>query len=132
MARTNHDNPARPARHPWRACVWAARRLGPRFSRAWEVTRRGLGDFFHAFIAWPPLGAIMAVTLLSQVAYAIITPTLPLYLSSARFHTPIKAIGLIFAAYAVTETLFKAVGGALGPHPCANFAAYHISPSRAG
>jgi MFS family permease len=53
-------------------------------------------------------------TLLAQTAYAIITPTLPLFLRSGRLDTPVLAIGLIFAAYAITETLFKAPAGAAG------------------
>jgi MFS family permease len=73
-----------------------------------------LARLCHALAAWPPLGVVMIVTLLAQVAYAIITPTLPLYLNSPRLGAPIMAVGLVFAVYAVTETFFKAIGGALG------------------
>ncbi len=66
------------------------------------------------FRHWPPLVLLLAGTLLAQMAYAIITPTLPLFLRSGRLDTPISAIGLIFAAYAITETLFKAPAGAAG------------------
>jgi len=57
---------------------------------------------------------VLATTLLAQMAYAMITPTLPLFLRSGRVTAPVIAIGLIFAAYAVTETLFKAPAGAAG------------------
>lgn len=72
---------------------------------------RTYGIVFHH---WPPLVLLLAATLLAQTAYAIITPTLPLFLRSNRLDTPVLAIGLIFAAYAVAETLFKAPAGAAG------------------
>jgi MFS family permease len=66
------------------------------------------------FCHWPPLVLLLAATLLAEMAYAIITPTLPLFLRTGRLHTPVSAIGLIFAAYAITEALFKAPAGAVG------------------
>jgi DHA1 family multidrug resistance protein-like MFS transporter len=80
--------------------------------------KRSLGAFLQSHLVvfrhWPPLSLLLVGTLLAQMAYAIITPTLPLFLRSGRLHTPIAAIGLIFAAYAIAETLFKAPAGAAG------------------
>ena len=66
------------------------------------------------FRDWPPLILLLVATLLAEMAYAIITPTLPLFLRSGHLSTPVSAIGLIFAAYAITEALFKAPAGAVG------------------
>ncbi|HEY3398064.1 MAG TPA: MFS transporter [Armatimonadota bacterium] len=76
--------------------------------------RRSLAEYSVVFRHWPPLALIVVATLLTQSAYAMITPTLPLYLRTARLGTPLLAIGFIFAAYAIAETLFKAPGGAVG------------------
>ena len=75
--------------------------------------RQLLGVYATIFLHWPPLVLVLLATLLAQTAYSMITPTLPLFLSGA-LRTPVFAIGLVFAAYAVTETLFKAPGGAFG------------------
>lgn len=78
------------------------------------LTARFLATLRRLFIHWPPLALLLVATLLAQMAYAMITPTLPLFLRSGRVTAPVIAIGFIFAAYAVTETLFKAPAGAAG------------------
>ena len=80
--------------------------------------KRSLLSVVHTYGAvfrhWPTLALLLGGTLLAQMAYAMITPTLPLFLRSGRLHTPVTDIGLIFAAYAIAETLFKAPAGAAG------------------
>ncbi len=78
------------------------------------LTGRFLATLRRLFRHWPPLVLVLAATLLAQMAYAMITPTLPLFLRSGRVTAPVIAIGFIFAAYAVTEALFKAPAGAAG------------------
>lgn len=79
---------------------------------------RVLNMYSAVFGHWPPFLLVLVTTLLAQMAYSMITPTLPLYLryGPGPFKTPVPviAIGFIFFAYAVTETLFKAPGGVLG------------------
>ena len=64
------------------------------------------------FRQWPALGLIMLTVFLAELAYAIIVPTLPLHLKN-ELSAPVVGIGLVFAAFALVETLFKTPAGAV-------------------
>jgi MFS family permease len=61
----------------------------------------------------PVLLRLAVLALLAELGYAIIVPTLPLYLSEA-LRAPVSLIGWVVGAFAVVETLCKAPFGALG------------------
>ena len=67
------------------------------------------------FRQWPALRLIMLTVFLAELAYAIIIPTLPLHLKN-QIHAPVLAIGIVFATFALVETLFKTPAGAMSDH----------------
>ncbi len=67
------------------------------------------------FRQWPALRLIMLTVFLAELAYAIIIPTLPLHLKN-EIGAPVLAIGIVFAAFALVETLFKTPAGAMSDH----------------
>ncbi len=67
------------------------------------------------FRQWPALRLIMLTVFLAELAYAIIIPTLPLHLKN-QIHAPVMAIGIVFATFALVETLFKTPAGAMSDH----------------
>ncbi len=69
-------------------------------------------SYGSVFRQWPALGLIMLTVFLAELAYAIILPTLPLHLKN-ELSAPVVGIGLIFAAFALVETLFKTPAGAV-------------------
>jgi len=62
--------------------------------------------YVNVFRRYPLLLAVGIVSLLATLGFAVIIPTLPLYLSEDLGISP-GIIGLIFGAYAASETIFK-------------------------
>lgn len=75
--------------------------------------------FPQAYVAifrrYPTLGLIGVVSFLATAGWAVIIPTLPLYLA-VELNIPPGMIGFIFGAYAVSETLAKTPLGVIGDH----------------
>lgn len=65
------------------------------------------------FLRHPGLLRLALLALLAELGYAIIVPTLPLYLSEA-LRAPDRLIGWIVTAFAVAETVLQGPFGALG------------------
>lgn len=74
-------------------------------SRLWQ-------SYGSIFRQWPTLGLVMVTVFLAELAYAIIIPTLPLHLKN-EMNAPVVGIGLVFATFALVETLFKTPAGAV-------------------
>lgn len=71
--------------------------------------------YISIFRRYPLLCRIGSISLLSTLGLAVIVPTLPLYLSEDLGIGP-GIIGLIFGAYAASETIFKTPLGVLSDH----------------
>jgi MFS family permease len=78
--------------------------------KAHAVKMEGMGALFQRH---PALLRLALIALLAELGYAIIVPTLPLYLSEA-LQAPDRLIGWIVTAFAVVETLLQGPFGALG------------------
>lgn len=73
------------------------------------------GAYTAIFRLYPTLGLIGAVSFLATSGWAVVIPTLPLYLAVELGIAP-GTIGFIFGAYAVSETLSKTPFGIIGDH----------------
>src|ERR1051326_5875336 len=72
-----------------------------------------MNQYSALFRRHPVLLRLAGGALLGELGYAIMVPTLPLYLSES-LRAPVELIGWVVGAFAVVETLCKAPFGALG------------------
>ncbi len=81
--------------------------------------RATLGRVYHfyadVFHEWPSLFLVNLTVLLAEVAYFMVFATLPLYLTG-QLGASAKAVGLVFSAFAIMETLGKTPAGVLSDH----------------